>query len=133
MNRRIAKKNIKKYLFGANFSDARIRSRAKAKAPDYYRIIKSKIQGEREARAAQLGITQGVFPGDIVQIKNSSSFGYLKGRVTRVDIGLDLCDHGTIEVEVIERDSQSWAWVNPGELEHFVNFNWENNLEIVKE
>ena len=133
MNRRIAKKNIKKYIFGANFSDARIRSRAKAKAPDYYRIIKSKIQKEREARAAQLGITQGIFPGDIVQIKNSSSFGYLKGRVTRVDIGLDLCDHGTIEIEVIERDSQNWAWVNPGELEHFVHFNWENDLEIVKE
>jgi len=94
---------------------------------------RNKIKKEREAKAAQLGITQGIFPGDIVQIKKSCSFGYLKGKVIFVSIGFDISDHGAIDVELIERDSKEWSWVNPGEIESFVHFNWENTLEIIKE
>lgn len=133
MNRRIAKKNIKNYLLGVRFSGTRIRNAAKTKAPDFYKLIKEKIRKEREARAEILGITQGLFVGDIVRVKESCYFGYLKGKVTRVHIGLDICDHGSIEVEVIKRDIKKWRWVNPGDLEHFVHFEWENILEVVKE
>lgn len=133
MNRRIAKKNIKNYLLGVRFSGTRIRNAAKTKAPDFYKSIKEKIRKEREARAEILGITQGVFVGDIVRVKESCPIGFLKGKVTRVNIGLDIYDHGYIEVEVIERDIKEWCWVNPGDLEHFVHFGWENTLEVVKE
>lgn len=127
MNRRIAKKIFNNY----SFATTRARIAAKAKSPDLYESTMNKIRKEREVRSAQLGITQGIFPGDIVQVKESSWMGHLKGKVTSVIIGLDSSVHGTIEVEVIERDSQKWPWARPGELEHFVHFNWENDLEVV--
>jgi len=133
MNRRIAKKNIKNYLLGVRFSGTRIRKAAKIKAGDFYKLIKEKIIKERKAAAEFLGITQGVFVGDIVMVKESCPIGYLKGKVTRVNIGLDIYDHGYIEVKVIERNIKEWPWVNPGELEHFAHFRWENTLEVVKE
>jgi len=133
MNRRIAKKNIKNYLLGVRFSATRIRNAAKTKAPDFYKLIKEKIRNERKARAEILGITQGVFVGDILRVKESCPIGFLKGKVTRVNIGLDIYDHGYIEVEVIERDIKEWCWVKPGEPERFVHFGWENTLEVVKE
>lgn len=128
MNRRIAKKILNNYVFATT----RARIAAKAKAPDLYESTKNKIRKEREVRAAQLGITQGIFPGDIVQVKESSSRAHLKGKVTSVLIGLDSSvRRGVIVVEVIERNAKEWPWARPGELEHFVHFNWEKDLEVV--
>ena len=128
MNRRIAKKILNNYVFATT----RARIAAKAKAPDLYESTKNKIRKEREVRAAQLGITQGIFPGDIVQVKESSRRAHLKGKVTSVLIGLDSSvRRGVIVVEVIERNAKEWPWARPGELEHFVHFNWEKDLEVV--
>ena len=130
MNRRIAKKILNNY----SFATTRARIAAKAKAPDLYESTMNKIRKEREVRAARLGITQGIFPGDIVQVKESSRRAHLKGKVISVLIGLDSSvRRGVIVVEVIERNAKEWPWARPGELEHFVHFNWENDLEVVTE
>lgn len=130
MNKRIAKKILNNYIFATT----RARIAAKAKAPNLYESTMNKIRKEREVRAAQLGITQGIFPGDIVQVKESSMRAHLKGKVTSVLIGLDSSvRRGVIVVEVIERNAKEWPLARPGELEHFVHFGWENTLEVVKE
>ena len=130
MNKRIAKKILNNYIFATT----RARIAAKAKSPDLYESTMNKIRKEREVRAAQLGITQGIFPGDIVQVKESSRRAHLKGKVTSVLIGLDSSvRRGVIVVEVIERNAKEWPWAGPGELEHFVHFDWEKDLEVVKE
>jgi hypothetical protein len=72
--------------------------------------------------------------GDLVRF-NKNSFFYKKGdrflgRVTRLTEGVDVENHGTIEVLLLECPKY---YLSVGEYEHFVHFNWQKDLEIVEQ
>lgn len=75
--------------------------------------------------------------GDVVRLKKDCSFYKMgdrfTGKITRIDLWegeLTTQNHGGIEIELITTDSY---YLEPGELEHFAYYGWEEYLELVEE
>lgn len=66
------------------------------------------------------------------RIRTIGTFKGIEGIVTKIEEGYDTSDHGTIEIRVDRiTDPDEYSWLEPGDLEHFVHYNWEKDLEIV--
>jgi hypothetical protein len=72
--------------------------------------------------------------GDFVRFKEGSYFydtgDRILGRVINVVEGIDDSDHGAIDVVLVKADSY---YLDVGEIENFVHYNWQKHLEIVDE
>lgn len=71
--------------------------------------------------------------GDLVTL-NKNSFHYKQGdrfigKVTSIRKGHDIENHGGIEIELVECVNY---YLPVGEKEHFVYYNWQEDLEIIK-
>ena len=137
MNKRIAKKIIKRWHSPSHRYCGRYNKYLKAVSiyPDIDSKTKNDLLKVREDEAKLLGITQGVFPGDIVETNDygTKSFGYIKGRVTDVNIGINIEDHGYIFFDTIDMDKVRWRWLEAGQEESFVHYEWTKYLQIVKD
>ena len=72
--------------------------------------------------------------GDLVRFNKNSVF-YKKGerfigRVKNIQVGTSIEEHGSIEVELLKCEKY---YLPVGEMEHFVHFNWQKDLEIIED
>lgn len=72
--------------------------------------------------------------GDFVRFKHDTYFykngDRILGRVIKVVEGINDEDHGAIDVVLVKADSY---YLDVGEIENFVHYNWQKHLEIVDE
>jgi hypothetical protein len=69
-----------------------------------------------------------------IRVKSKGYFDGLVGTIVRIVPGESIEWHGTIEIVVEENNRPDfWNWVKVGDLEHFCHYNWDKDLEIVKD
>lgn len=65
------------------------------------------------------------------KVKTIGYYKGIEGIVSRVDKGVSTEDHGTIEIRVTKVNTKKFKWLKVGDLEHFVHFDWQDNLTII--